>query len=307
METLATIESFVRSAETGSFSAAARKLGVTPAAVSKHVAKLEASLGVRLFQRTTRSLALTEPGERFLREASGGLAALQSAMENLASARREPAGTLRVSLSLAFGRDYILPLLGAFLARYPAITLDWDFSNRPVDLIGEGFDAGLGGGFELGAGIVARELARGHIIAVASKEYLARHGAPRTPADLAQHDGIVMRSPQSGRIRAWPFRDAAGNEAALELRPRIVFNDMEAICHAALAGLGVGLIGMPHAVPHLESGALVQVLPKWHADVGPISLYFRGQKLLPAKTRAFVDFVVDHFRRERLAERFLAG
>jgi DNA-binding transcriptional LysR family regulator len=306
VETLATIESFVFSAETGSFSAAARRLGVTPAAVSKSVAKLEESLGVRLFQRTTRSLTLTELGERFLREASGGLATLRSAMADLANNRRDPAGTLRVSLEPMFGREYILPMLGSFLGRYPAIEPDWHFDNRQVDLVGEGFDAAIGAAIELGSGIVARELARAHVVAVASKEYLAKHPAPKAPADLVLHDGIVLRSPTSGRIRAWPFRNASGDEAAIELRPRIIFNDMDAICHAARVGLGIGLISMPHAVAHLESGALVRVLPAWHADAGSIFLYFSSQKLLPAKTRAFVDFVVAHFRRERLAEHFRA-
>jgi DNA-binding transcriptional LysR family regulator len=306
MDSLASIESFVRSVEAGSFSAAARKLGLTPAAVSKSVAKLEASLGVRLFQRTTRSLTLTEAGERFLRESAGGLASLRAALASVAGAREEPAGTLRVSLSPTFGRDYVLPMLAGFLARHPAITPDWCFDNRQVDLVGEGFDAAIGAAIELRSGIVARELARAHIVAVASPAYLAGHPTPRAPADLSRHDGILLRSPQSGRIRSWPFRSAAGEQAAIELRPRIVFDDMEAITQAVLVGLGIGLVSMPHAVSHLERGTLVRVLPRWHADAGPIHVYFGSAALLPAKTRAFVDFVVAHFRRERLAERFRA-
>ncbi|WAS92799.1 LysR family transcriptional regulator [Nannocystis punicea] len=306
MESLAAVECFVHSAEAGSFSAAARKLGVTPAAVSKSVAKLEERLGVRLFQRTTRSLKLTEPGEQFLREAASGLHTLQAAMAGLASAQHEPAGTLRVSMSPTFGRDYILPMLGEFLARYSAITPDWHLDNRQVDLVGENFDAAIGAAIELRSGIVARELARAHIVAAATPQYLARHGAPRSPAELGRHDGIVLRSPQSGRVRTWSFRSKTGEEATLEPRPRIVFNDMEAICQATLMSLGVGLISMPHAVPHLDSGRLVRVLPKWHADAGAIFVYFGGQKLLPAKTRAFVDALVAWFRREKLAERFRA-
>ena len=146
MEALSSIESFVRSAESGGFSAAARRLGITPAAVSKNVAKLEANLGVRLFQRSTRSLALTEAGERFLQEAGPSLANLQAAISNLSNAGGLPAGTLKVSLAPAFGRDYVLPLLGDFLERYPAVVPDWHFDNRQVELIGEGFDAAIGGG-----------------------------------------------------------------------------------------------------------------------------------------------------------------
>ena len=135
MERLSSIESFVRSAEAGSFSAAARRLGLTPAAVSKNVAALEASLGVRLFQRTTRSLTLTESGESFLKEVSDGLATIQSAVANLGRGDGTPAGTLKVSMSVMFGLDYILPLLGDFLGKYPHIVPDWHFDNRPVDLV----------------------------------------------------------------------------------------------------------------------------------------------------------------------------
>jgi DNA-binding transcriptional LysR family regulator len=307
MQTLALIESFVRSAEAGSFSAAARKLGVTPAAVSKNVATLEAQLGVRLFQRTTRSLALTEPGARFLRDAASGLSTLQTAMESLSDTRERPAGVLRVSMPPLFGRSYILPALGPFLARYPDVTAEWHFDNRQVDLVSEGFDAAIGASLELGSGVVARELARAQLVAVATPGYLKRHPVPKRPEDLSQHDGIMMRSPRTGRVRTWTFRSSSGAEAAFELRPRIVFNDMEAVCHAALAALGIGIIGMPDVVEHLERGDLVRVLPKWHSDAGGIYLYFSSQKLLPAKTRAFVDFIATHFRTQRFAERFRAG
>ncbi|MFY8043067.1 MAG: LysR family transcriptional regulator, partial [Rhodoferax sp.] len=175
MEALSTIESFVRSAESGSFSAAARRMGLTPAAVSKNVAKLEANLGVRLFQRSTRSLALTEAGERLLSDVGSGLATLQAAMSNLASSGGLPAGTLKVSLAPAFGRDYVLPLLTDFLEKFPAVVPDWHFENRQVDLIGEGFDAAIGGGIELAPGVVARELSRLHLIPVAAPAYLTRH------------------------------------------------------------------------------------------------------------------------------------
>src|SRR5450830_640313 len=145
MESLTSIECFVASAEAGSFSAAARRLGLTSAAVGKNVARLESNLGVRLFQRSTRSLRLTEAGERFLQEVSGGLSSIQSAVANLASAGGQPAGVLKVSMGTGFGREYIVPLLSGFLERYPAISPDWHFDNRPVDLITEGFDAAISG------------------------------------------------------------------------------------------------------------------------------------------------------------------
>src|SRR4051794_35028194 len=141
METLANLESFVRSAEAGGFSAAARRLGLTPAAVSRNVATLERNLGVRLFQRSTRKLTLTEAGERFLQAIQGNLADLQAAIAGVATDRGEPAGVIKVSMSLAFGVNYIIPMLPAFLARYPLIRPDWRFESRQVDLIAEGYDA----------------------------------------------------------------------------------------------------------------------------------------------------------------------
>ncbi len=156
METLANLESFVRSAESSSFSEAARRLALTPAAVSRNVAMLERNLGVRLFQRSTRKLTLTEAGERFLASIAGNLDALQSAIAALAGDGGAPAGTLKVSMSPTFGVEHILPLLPAFLERYPLVRPDWYFENRPVDLIAEGYDAAIGGGFELAPGVVSR-------------------------------------------------------------------------------------------------------------------------------------------------------
>jgi DNA-binding transcriptional LysR family regulator len=302
METLSGIESFVRSAENGSFSAAARLLGITPAAVSKNVATLESQLGIRLFQRSTRRLTLTESGERFLIEASTGLSTLQSAITNLASSSGLPSGTLKVSLAPAFGRAYVLPLLGDFLTTYPSILPDWHFDNRQVDLIGEGFDAAIGGGIELSSGVVARELARLHLIAVASPTYLASQGDIQTPERLSTLDGVLWRSPQTGRVRPWLLHYQDGQQITIKLKPRITVNDPESLCHAVLMGLGVGLVAMPHALPHLKSGALVRLLPDWYSDAGAISLYYSSTRLLPAKTRAFVDYIVEAFQSQHLAQ-----
>ena len=306
MRNLGNLESFVRSADTGSFSAAARMLGLTPAAVSKNVARLESSLGVRLFQRSTRRLTLTEAGEGFLREVSGGLDTLQSAIASVSTAAERPAGLLKVSMSPAFGVDYLVPLLQEFLTRYPAVVPDWQFENRQVDLVVEGFDAAIGGGIELTSGIVARELARIHVIPVASPAYLAQIARPRTPSDLEKHKGIVMRSALSGRLRSANLRNRAGEQVTVEMQPRVILSDPEAITRAALVGLGIAFVAMPHVLPHLKSGALVRLLPDWHDDIGPLSVYFTARKLMPAKTRVFVDFVVEQFRRQRLAKKLSA-
>ncbi len=304
METLANLESFVRSAETGSFSAAARRMGLTPAAVSRNVAMLERNLGVRLFHRSTRRLLLSEAGERFLQSIGGNLDALQQAISETASGAAVPAGVLKISLSPTFGSTHILPLLPEFLRRYPLIRPEWHFENRAVDLIADGYDAAIGAGFDLAPGIVARTLAPAHIIAVASPAYMTGRTPPADPAGLAQLDGIVMRSLRTGRIRHWAMRDVAGREMMAALPERVVVNDPAPMCVAARLGLGIALVAVPDALPDLESGRLIRLLPDWYADAGAISLYYDSRHQLPAKTRAFVDLVAEAFRRERLAERF---
>jgi DNA-binding transcriptional LysR family regulator len=304
METLANLESFVRSAETGSFSAAARRLMLTPAAVSRNVALLERNLGVRLFQRSTRKLTLTEAGERFLVEIGGNLDALQAAIVSVASDRSEPAGVLKVSMAPTFGITYVMPLLPAFRARYPMVRPDWHFENRQVDLIAEGYDAALGGGFDLAPGVVSRALAPAHLVAVASPAYMAGRVPPADPGDLAQLDGIVMRSSRTGRVRHRTMRDTAGNEMAAELAETIMVNDPAAMREAATLGLGVALLSVSDVLSSIERRELVRLLPHWYVDAGAISIYYATRALLPAKTRAFVDFVVEAFERERLATRF---
>jgi len=307
METLANLESFVRSAETGSFSSAARRLALTPAAVSRNVAQLERNLGVRLFQRSTRGLTLSEAGERFLQSVQGGLDSIQGAIADVTVNAGQPAGVLKLSAAPGFGMDYLLPLMPAFLEKYPAVVPDWFFDNRPLDLIAGGFDAAVGGGFELPPGMVARELGRIHLIAAASPGFLRGKRRPKDPAGLAELAAVSMRSPLHGRLRTPVMRNGAGREMAATQKPLMMVNDPDALCRATLLGLGVGLIAVPHAAPHLQSGALERLLPDWHCDLGPLSLYFASQKLLPGKTRAFVDFVTAAFREQKLAQRLSGG
>jgi DNA-binding transcriptional LysR family regulator len=306
METLSNLESFVRSAESASFSAAARRLALTPAAVSRNVAQLERNLGVRLFQRSTRGLKLTEAGERFLQSVGAGLDSIQGAIAEVTAKAGEPAGVLKLSVAPRFGREQVLPLMPAFMARYPGVQLDLGFDNRAMDLIAGGFDAAIGGGFELTPGLVSRALAPAHVILVASPSYLAGRELPQAPDGLASLDAIAMRSPQSGRVKVRTMRNRHGETMAAQLKPRVFINDPDAICNAALLGMGVATLVVPDAAQHLASGALIRVLPDWYEDMGHISLYFTSQKLLPAKTRAFVDFLTEAFRQRGLAQRYSA-
>jgi DNA-binding transcriptional LysR family regulator len=185
--------------------------------VSRNVAMLERNLGVRLFQRSTRKLTLTDAGERFLAAIKDDLERLQQAIVDVAPHRDEPGGVLKVSMGLNFGADYILPLLPAFLARYPGIRPDWQFTTRQVDLIGEGYDVAIGGGIELTPAIVSRTLAPLHLIAVASPAYLEGRIPPANPAGLMAFDGIAWRSSRTGRIRERLMRNAAGTEVPVML------------------------------------------------------------------------------------------
>ncbi|SFB17391.1 DNA-binding transcriptional regulator, LysR family [Rhizobium sp. NFR07] len=306
MENLGHLESFVRSAELGGFSAAARRLGLTPAAVSRNVAMLERSLGIRLFQRTTRKLALTEAGERFLAQVGGHVEALQVAIADASSGNSEPVGILKVSMSPHFGRDYILPLLPAFMEKYPRIRPEWTFENRQVDLVTEGYDAAIGGGLDLTPGLISRTLAPAHLVAVASPAYMRDRAMPVDPQGLSAFVGIQMRSSNTGRIRQWSMRNIAGEEMPAALTGTFIMNDPAAIASAASLGLGVALIATPDALIYFERRELIRLLPDWYADIGTISLYYANRTLLPAKTRVFIDFVTEYFRKEKLAER-LAG
>jgi DNA-binding transcriptional LysR family regulator len=288
--------SFVQTAEHGSFSAAARALDLTPAGVSKNVARLEADLGVRLFYRSTRHLSLSEEGERFLREINGPLSSLQSAVAARTQVGAQPEGTLKLSMGQAFGRAFIVPLLHDFLVRCPQVRPDLHFDNDQVDIVAAGFDAAIGGGFDLPAGVVARELAPVHIVAVASPAYMAGRPFPRTPADMAGLDGIMRRSTPAARVRPWVLRSRRATEQAVPCQPRITLSDPEAVAQAARMGIGVALLPMLFAFASIQSGELVRLLPGWYSDAGPVSIYYSSKRMLSAKTRAFVDFVIERFR-----------
>ncbi len=320
MQPLSHLESFLQSADCGSFSAAARRLGQTPAAISKNVARLEASLGVRLFQRSTRKLALTEEGVRFRERVAAGLTLLQSAVDDVSHPTGHAKGTLKVSLGLGFARAHILPLLGEFLERYPDVVPDWHFDNRPVDIVGEGYDAAIGGGFELSPGVVARELAPIHAVLVASPAYVARAGLPLTPADLGQHRLLLRRSVPTGRLRPWTLQPidptgvpcipsggaASGAVTVTPQRPRAIFSDPEALAEAAGLGYGIALLPLPFVERMLRRGQLLRLLPDWHQPAGSSWLYYPGREL-PAKTRVFVDFLLQRLGEQKFAERMHAA
>jgi len=299
------LESFLKAVEAGSFSSAAALLGVTPAAVSKHVAALEARLGTRLFQRTTRSLTLTEAGQRLYAETVQPARALNLALATLTTRDAQPAGTLRISVAPGFARQYILPLMPAFLARYPAIRLDWSFEHRHVDLVREGYDAAIGSGVEADANVVARQLVPLKMVLVGSAAYFQRHGTPTSLTDLPSHECIRMRSATSGRLLDWVFT-ADGEIVTIPVQGRLVMSDLEAICDAAQAGMGLARLGAHHVLPLLDAGKLVRVLPGLGAPPAAIHVYYSHYRLTPPKVRAFVDYLADSFRHGGIGARLAA-
>ena len=305
MEALGNLESFVRAAESSSFSEAARRIGISSAAVSKNIARLEANLGTRLFQRNTRRLTLTEAGEVFYQQVAGSLEIIQGAIEQLGESREIPAGRLRVNLAPSFAYDYVLPLLKPFLKRYPAIIPDWHLEIRRVDLIGDGFDLAIGGGMDLSPGVVAREIGKLHLVAVAAPEWLEGKELPVQPAEIQGLDGVVVRSTDKGRIRRWTLKNSKGETFDLDLKPAAIMNDPEALCMCAVMGLGVAMVPLDRAWPWIQRGELIRILPDWYVDLGPISVYYSARKSLPAKTRVFIEFLMEHFQ-SGLSDRFRA-
>jgi DNA-binding transcriptional LysR family regulator len=298
------LDSFVAAADEGSFSAAARRLGLTPAAVSKSVARLEAGIGVRLFQRSTRSLSMTAEGERLYRQIRLPWTEIADALADLRQDAGKPAGTLKIAMAPAVGRMYFVPLLEGFLDLYPDVVPDLHFDNRQVDLIAEGFDVAIGGGVELTDALVARELAQASSVLVAAPGYLQRFPAPAGPEQLSRHRGLLRRALGSGRLMPWTLKNDAGSEVVANVRPVAVLDDPEAIARAAACGLGIAMLPMPHVLSLLESGELVRLLPAWRGLNRPLSIYYSSRKLLPAKVRVFVEYIVEQFRAGGGAERF---
>lgn len=296
MRQLQGLVSFVEAAASGSFTAAAAKLDLTPAAVSKNVMRLEQQLGVRLFNRSTRRLALTAEGEAFAVRASDALRALDDAVNEVTRAGGEAAGRVRISVGISFGRRYLLPLLPALTRAHPKLEVEASLDNRAVDLVAEGFDIGVRGGVIRDSSLVARRVARLPMVLVASGGYLRRHGVPATPAELAQHELLGVRFP-SGQVGTWRFRKPSGR-GTVELEPaaRIWTSDPEALVELVLADAGIAQMGLHHVAPMLRSGRLKLVLHALHtSDEREIVLHYPHRQFLSTRVRVVVDALLAHF------------
>lgn len=281
---------FVKVAETRSFVAAGRLLGVSASAIGKSVARLEDKLGVRLFHRSTRSITLTAEGTMFLERSRRILAEIEAAEQELLQASGAPRGRLRVSLPLVSA--LVLPLLGEFMRAYPEIELDLDFTDQVVDVIEEGFDAVVRTGEPNDSRLTARQLCMFRSQLVASPDYLARHGTPQVPADLLRHRCLHYRFPHSGKLESWALR-LEPDEAQLQLPTSMICNNIETRVCFALQGLGIAYLPDFSIRELLADERLQPVLADYVERIGVFYVLWPASKHPSPKVRALVDFLCE--------------
>ena len=276
-------------AESRSFRKAADELGIAPSAVSHAITALEASLGVRLLARTTRSVAPTEEGRTLLDTLSPALADIDAVLEGLAERKGKPAGPLRVTMPMLAAEDLIVPRLGAFLGAYPEIELDVVTNDRFEDIVAEGFDAGLRLGEHLEADMIAVPASgpqRGLI--VASPAYLAAHGRPEAPGDLIRHRCIRRRF-SSGRIYRWEL-EKAGKPVVVDVSGPLILSDQRLMRKAAIDGAGLAYLFDGRLDDDVAAGRLVPVLEDWCPPFEGFFIYYPSRRQMRPALKAFVDF-----------------
>jgi DNA-binding transcriptional LysR family regulator len=298
MQSLRGILNFSRTAELGSFAAAARELGVSPVAVSQNISRLELALGVRLLARSTRALQLTPEGLAFLEQCKGPLALLDAACKDVASDAQHPSGKLRATVVSPVAFLYLIPLLPKFYARYPEITLELELSEDSTPLIPKRFDVGIRVGALNDAAFVARPLGPMRLLLCAAPSYLKARGIPKTLDALQHHSTLQLQV--TGREQGVPFivqtrADGARSMRMLQHSARFVCNDFRALLQACQDGLGIAQLPQPLALPALKKGQLKTLLPHNQMDGWQLFIHYPSRKQLPARVRAFVDFCIEHF------------
>jgi DNA-binding transcriptional LysR family regulator len=286
---LSGIEVLVAIVETGSLKRASQVLGLSDSGVSRALARLEARLGMRLIERTTRSLRLTEVGTRFYAEVAPLSAQIAEAATMLADAGRAVRGRLRVELDPYFSRLVFAPRLGEFLSNYPDLELDLVTTETSGDLIAHGFDCAIRFGEPANPSIVARKLLDTRVLTVASPSYLSRHGRPLKPADLVDHQCIQYRDPQSRRLFDWEFR-RDDQVIPVKVAGALTVNDVGTLLGACNGGVGVAQILELGTRSLLENGTLVELFPDWLGETFPLYALHPSRHQPPPKVRALTDF-----------------
>ena len=295
MDRIGDIGLFLRVLDLGSISAAARSLDVSVAVASQRLQRLERDLGVRLLHRTTRRLHATPEGAVLAEQGRVLVEDLEALSGSLRQAGAGITGTLRLTTSASFGRQYVSPLLTGFLRRHPGVNVSVNLDDHVLDLVSSGFDLAIRIGSLDDSTLVARKLADNQRLLCASPDYLREHGWPSTPQDLAQHQCLVLVGAQ-GRADVWRFDDGTGGEIAVRVRGRVEANTGELLSDAALAGFGIAMHSTWHVCDDLRTGRLVQVLPDYTIAANGIYAVMPQRRLVPPRVRAFVDFLADHWR-----------
>jgi len=279
--------------DTGGFASAAEALDMSPSGVSRAIARLESRLGIRLFDRTTRRVALTDDGRRFYEQILPLLAGLEEAAATASQGANAVKGRLRVNVDPLLSRLVLAPRLGDFLDGHPGLTLDLTTRDQLGDMIADGFDLALRFGHPRPSSLVARRLFDSRIVTVATPEYIRSHGRPLKPEDLkeATHVCIQFKDPETGKAFPWEFHKGR-KRVVLATPGRLLLNDVATQLSVCLAGHGVAQMMTLGIESLLEEGRLVELFPDWRDEVFPLYAYFPSRHLAPAKTRAFLDFVV---------------
>lgn len=287
-ESISGLAIFVAAVEAGSFAAAGRRLGLSASAIGKAVGRLEARLGVRLLQRTTRSIALTGEGEGLFRRCTQILEDLRDAESAITHAQSAPQGRLKVSLPTVIARRVVIPALPAFVAAYPKIDLEIGLDDRRVDIVREGYDLALRTGDLADSTLVARKLAQHRFVLCSAPSYFRAHGVPLTPDDLGKHACLRFRYPSTGRLEDWAF---AGSPTHRPSTNGLVFNDGEALVVAALAGLGIAHLPDYAASAAVAAGRLQVVLADFAADRGGLWLVWPPSRNSLPRVKLFAEFI----------------
>lgn len=293
---LAELEAFAMVARRGGFRAAARELGVSSSGLSHAIAVLEERMNVRLFNRTTRSVALTAAGAQFLEEILPALAAIDGAIANVGEGLGEPSGLLRLNMAAGAARFIIEPLIRDYLERYPRMQVEVVSEAALVDVVGKGFDAGVRLRDAVPPDMIAVPIIpEVRLIVVGSPHYLSDRPLPTVPCDLLAHECIRYRM-GSGRIYHWEFmRD--GERLELDVPGRLILDDSGLMLDAALAGMGLGYLAEETVAPHVRAGRLTRLLADWMPQEPPLCLYYSGRRHVPAKLASFIELARHHAKR----------
>jgi len=293
MDRLAAIEVFAQVVEAGSFAKAADRLGLSTSATSRHVAELESHLQTRLLNRTTRRVSLTESGRAFYERAVQLLGDLAEAEQEAASAAVVPRGTIRLTTSITFGVRHVAPAIAEFMARHPDVRFDVSLSDRVVDLVEEGLDLAIRIGAAGGENLVARKLGETRLVPCASPEYLAKHGTPNAPEDLARHSCLTYEYVNPRHV--WQFRDRSGAERTVRVAGRLHSNNGDLLAEAAAHGAGIVFEPAFIVGAEVRAGRLVPLLQDFEPAPVPIYALYPSRKHLSAKVRRFVEFLVERY------------